>query len=35
MCICMDVPCSACANGFVSKSDEVAAVKGDRAGLCK
>lgn len=31
----MDVPCSTCVNGRVHMSDEVAVVKGDRAGLCK
>lgn len=35
MCCYMGVPCSACENGRVRMSDEVAVVKGDRAGLCK
>lgn len=32
---CMGVPCSACVNSRVCMSDEMAVVKGDRAGLCK
>ena len=34
-CVFMGVPCSSCEDGRVCIPDEVAAVKGAGAGLCK